>query len=137
MERKQRLTGRDYVREKVRERDKRTCQNKECGKKWEEGMRRFDVHHLNGLCGKKSQKYDRISEMDGLITLCHKCHLSLHVNKDKLRRKGKLLGKTKEIKKLLKQGKTYAAVGAHFGVSQAAISKHLITQNRKLNTRVA
>lgn len=40
----------------------------------EEGRRLFDIHHLNGLCGKKSKGYDRVSEIDGLITLCHKCH---------------------------------------------------------------
>jgi hypothetical protein len=66
------FTGRDRTREKVRERDNRICQD--CGKKWESGKRRFDVHHLNGLCGKKSLSYDKMSEMEGLITLCHKCH---------------------------------------------------------------
>lgn len=68
------LSGKDRTREIVRIRDNRTCQD--CGKKWEEGTRRFDVHHLNGLCGKKSQSYDKISEIGGLITLCHKCHFN-------------------------------------------------------------
>ena len=67
--------GRDYVRELVRQRDKRTCQM--CGKKWVEGQRRFDVHHLNGICGKKSMGHDRIEDIPGLITYCHKCHLNL------------------------------------------------------------
>ena len=66
--------GMDYTREKVRIRDNQTCQN--CGKIWVDGQRKFDVHHLNGLCGKKSRKYDKVSEMDGLITLCHKCHFN-------------------------------------------------------------
>lgn len=72
------MTGRDYVRELVRTRDNHTCQ--ECGKVWQwwSGKRRHDVHHLNGLCGKKSQKADKIGEMDGLITLCHKCHYHRH-----------------------------------------------------------
>lgn len=69
------LEGLDYIRECVRIRDKHTCQ--ECGKVWKKGQRRFDVHHLDGQCGKKSQSYDRKANMDGLTTLCHKCHLNL------------------------------------------------------------
>lgn len=68
------LTGTDYTRELVRQRDSFTCQD--CGKKWKKGTRRFDIHHINGLCGKKSKAYDKVSEMDGLITLCHKCHFN-------------------------------------------------------------
>jgi hypothetical protein len=68
------LTGRDYAREVVRVRDSYTCQA--CGKLWREGMRRFDVHHLNGLCGKRSTSYDKIIDIDGLITLCHRCHFN-------------------------------------------------------------
>src|SRR3990167_8056696 len=75
------LEGRDYIREIVRIRDNHTCQK--CFKKWEEGKRRFDIHHLNGLCGKKSQSYDCFEEMDGLITLCHKCHLNLDEVREK------------------------------------------------------
>lgn len=69
-----RRKGRERVREMVRHRDKYTCQS--CGKLWKEGTRSFDVHHLNGLCGKKSTGYDSIKDMDGLITLCHKCHFN-------------------------------------------------------------
>lgn len=68
------LQGRDIVREKVRVRDNWTCQS--CLKKWEPGTRRFDVHHLNGLCGKKSKLYDRKEDMGTLITLCHRCHFN-------------------------------------------------------------
>lgn len=71
-----RMTGRDYVRELVRQRDNRTCQT--CSKKWHVGQRRFDVHHLNGLCGKKSRGIDRIVDMGALTTLCHKCHFHHH-----------------------------------------------------------
>lgn len=67
-------SGRDYVRELVRQRDGRTCQM--CGKRWKEGMRRFDIHHIYE-CGTKSRAYDRVEDMDGLITYCHKCHLNL------------------------------------------------------------
>lgn len=41
-------------------------------------LRRFDIHHLNGLCGKRSLKYDKVDAMPGLITLCHKCHFNRH-----------------------------------------------------------
>lgn len=68
--------GRERVRELVRARDNYTCQS--CKKVWVKGSRRFDVHHLKGLCGKKSRGYDRVSEMGGLITLCHKCHYDRH-----------------------------------------------------------
>lgn len=67
-------TGRDMVREMARNRDKHTCQD--CGKKWREGIRRFDVHHLNGLCGKRSRKYDKVASIKALVTLCHKCHFN-------------------------------------------------------------
>jgi len=66
------ITGRDRNREYVRIRDKHTCQD--CKKIWVKKTRRFDVHHLNGLCGKKSKGYDCVKDMQGLVTLCHKCH---------------------------------------------------------------
>lgn len=68
------MTGRDYIRELVRIRDKHTCQT--CGLIWNAKWKRFDVHHLNGLCGKKSKSCDRKKDMDGLITLCHRCHFN-------------------------------------------------------------
>lgn len=66
--------GRDRIREIVRIRDNHTCQN--CGAGWLQGERRFDVHHLNGLCGKLSRACDKLKDIDGLITLCHKCHFN-------------------------------------------------------------
>lgn len=66
--------GRDRARELARVRDNHTCQN--CGRKWVEGERRLDIHHLNGLCGKLSQSYDKTDDLSGLITLCHKCHFN-------------------------------------------------------------
>lgn len=68
------LEGRDLIREKVRILDNHQCQD--CKKKWEESTRRFDVHHLDGLCGKKSKGYDSIKDIDSMITLCHKCHFN-------------------------------------------------------------
>lgn len=85
--------GRDMVRFIVRRRDNFTCQD--CGKvrtpkmSKKLGKRQFDVHHLNGLCGKKSRGYDKISEIDTLITLCHKCHY----NRAEHRCKSKSFGK--------------------------------------------
>src|SRR3990167_4781050 len=74
------LSGRERTRMMVRVRDKFTCQNCGAVRTWRDcdgkKLRLFDVHHLNGLCGKKSRGYDKISELDGLITLCHRCHFN-------------------------------------------------------------
>jgi two-component SAPR family response regulator len=76
--------GREYTRGLVRKRDNHTCQA--CNKVWQEGERQFDCHHINGLCGKKSRAYDKIKDIDEMITLCHKCHYNhpLHSQKIKL-----------------------------------------------------
>lgn len=72
------LTGRDRTRFLVRWRDGFTCQN--CGAVRtpfnEDNKRSFDVHHLGGFCGKRSRGYDKVLDMDGLVTLCHKCHMN-------------------------------------------------------------
>ena len=79
--------GRDHTRMIVRFRDRFTCQV--CGKRRtplqakNTKKRLFDVHHLNGLCGKKSKGYDRASDTKGLITVCHKCHYNLPEHKCK------------------------------------------------------
>lgn len=81
------IGGRERTRMLVRIRDKFTCQD--CKKV--RGLREvrnhnsqinglsgkiklFDVHHLQGLCGKKSRVYDRVTDIHGLVTLCHRCH---------------------------------------------------------------
>lgn len=79
--------GRDVTRFLVRFRDKFTCQD--CGlvrtdedvKKHNSSIsglkgkiKSLDVHHLEGLCGKKTKDYDQIKDIYKLITLCHKCH---------------------------------------------------------------
>ena len=115
--------GRDRVREMVRHRDHYTCQ--ECGRVWNRTMRRFDVHHLNGLCGKKSRGYDSVGETDGLTTLCHKCHMSKHVDNMKTNR-----GKLKNVDpyvlaERIEAGESYDSVARSLGASSAAIYSHL------------
>ena len=67
--------GLDYSREIIRQMKGNKCES--CQKVWEEGMRRFDVHHLNS-CGKFSRTYDRLADILSNITeylvLCHRCH---------------------------------------------------------------
>ena len=116
--------GRDYTRELVRKRDNHTCQR--CSKKWDGKGRSFHVHHLNGLCGKKSQAYDKVSEMDGLTTLCGTCHAHTHGRGGKNR--GKLSGKTETIYNLRMSGFTYRKIGAELGVSSCAVIKHMQKQ---------
>lgn len=67
--------GRERTREARRIRDGHTCQM--CGKMKLPGKRRLDIHHLRGVCGKKSRSYDKLEELDNLITLCHKCHFNM------------------------------------------------------------
>lgn len=69
------MRGQQRTRELVRIRDNHTCQK--CFKKWQEETRRFDVHHLNGLCGKVKKGYDKVGDIDGLVTLCKTCHVNL------------------------------------------------------------
>ena len=73
------LRGRERTRMLVRIRDNFTCQD--CGlvrtpKMAEElNKRLFDIHHFNE-CGKKSRSYDKVDDLGGMITLCHKCHFN-------------------------------------------------------------
>ncbi len=68
--------GRERTREARRMYDKHTCRG--CGKEWNPTMRRFDIHHTDDMCGKKSKGYDSMDDFDILITLCHKCHFNRH-----------------------------------------------------------
>lgn len=120
------FTGRDFTRQKVRIRDKLTCQR--CGKKWLPTMRRFDVHHLKGLCGKKSKAYDKSKDMKILITYCHRCHLTLHSVREKMRigqfgrgysEKFKL--RNSHIRLLRKQGLTLQYIADKKGISHERV----------------
>lgn len=79
--------GRELIRDTVRKRDNYTCQD--CGfvrnvehvRKYNKNIKTLkgkikslDIHHLEGLCGKRSKSCDKIEDMHLLITLCHKCH---------------------------------------------------------------
>jgi predicted transcriptional regulator len=85
------LTGmdtgsRDRLRELIRIRDNHTCQM--CGRIWERGKRRFDVHHngedIDGKTPTMSvDSLDR-SNFHRMITLCHKCHFNLLITTNKL-----------------------------------------------------
>lgn len=78
--------GRGRIRHMVRTRDNYTCQNcslvrtpqevNEYNKKYPGKMKSLDVHHLGGMCGKKTRAYDSMEDMSKLITLCHKCHFN-------------------------------------------------------------
>lgn len=73
------LEGRDVVRERIRARDNYTCQK--CKRVWNGKERRFDVHHLDAK-KEKTKQYDNYEiEKDNMITLCHKCHMSLPVTR--------------------------------------------------------
>jgi len=66
--------GRERNREIVRYLYDYTCQT--CGSVWEEGQRSFDIHHLGGMCGKRTRSYDSLEDIDILLPLCHKCHFN-------------------------------------------------------------
>lgn len=75
------ISQREKLREKVRERDNYTCQL--CFKKWKKGKRKFDVHHTDiKIEGKKAFFCSNNYDFSKMITLCHKCHLNLpHIKK--------------------------------------------------------
>ncbi len=71
----ERNEGTDFPRELIRIRDNHTCQI--CGKIWEKGQRKLDIHHID-FAKEKTRQYDNfLKEKDNMITLCHKCHLNL------------------------------------------------------------
>jgi hypothetical protein len=76
------LQGADFTREIIRRRDNYTCQI--CGRVWQEGQRRFDVHHID--CDpSKTKQYDNLEkEKNNMITLCHKCHLNIPEHREKM-----------------------------------------------------
>jgi len=121
----ERRSGREYTRMRVRARDNFTCQD--CGdirtpeQARKTRKRLFDVHHLNGICGKKSRGYDKESDMPNLITLCHKCHFNrpdhAKVKKERKIDEFKLM-RDKEISDLRLGGETYQKIANKFKISR-------------------
>ncbi len=115
------MRGRERTREVVRIRDGHKCQT--CGVCWIRGQRRLDVHHIDGECGKKSKKYDKIKEIGGMITLCHRCHFSHHqFNRKNMGGKVRRFDR-KTAKALIDGGTSQTEVAKLLGVSQAAMSQ--------------
>lgn len=112
-----RKEGRELTRGKVRERDNHTCQD--CGRVHQKGYRAFHVHHLNGMCGKKSRGYDSVKDLSGMTTLCPKCHRKQH-DKTKYGRRV-LPNHREEVFEMRIAGHSYDVIGAKFGVSQQAV----------------
>jgi 5-methylcytosine-specific restriction endonuclease McrA len=132
------LQGIDYIREKVRKRDKYTCQK--CKKRWKPGTRRFDVHHLEiEMESIRSYSYDKENQ-DKLITLCHKCHISLPHNKTKMsvaqiqnpyrkRAIKQRIARTRKFQQLRQNGLSLAAIGKLYGISYQRVSQLLNANN--------
>jgi hypothetical protein len=111
--------GRDYTRQLVRERDGHTCQD--CKKKWHGfGQRRFDVHHLGGMCGKKSRGYDSVNDMHTLTTLCHSCHMRTH-HSTSTPKKAKLPHHREKVFAMRREGISYDKIAKKYGVSSQAV----------------
>ena len=128
--------GRDYPREKVRVAYGHTCQG--CGvfrhpsmldKK--EGQKSLDIHHIGGLCGKKSRKYDRVCDLTKMIPLCHKCHFN-HPEHRMAKTKYKKVNKKmeKQIKQMRAAGLSMDEISYRVGVSYPSVRKTL----KKLST---
>jgi hypothetical protein len=101
----QKRGGRDYTRELVRQRDKRTCQM--CHRVWKKGERRFDVHHIYE-CGSKSMAYDSVVDIDNMITYCHRCHMNVDIVIRKMReRTGNFKHSLQKDKHPLYKGKEF------------------------------
>lgn len=117
------LQGRDYARELVRTRDNYTCQS--CGKKWKEGQRRFDIHHLDNLCGKLSKKADSVKNLNRLITLCHKCHFN-HPEHAMNANNTYLPLRNAEIKQLFSSGLTRSELATKYNLSFERIRQIIV-----------
>lgn len=111
------LSGRDRAREIIRIRAGRQCDK--CKRYWKPGTRRLDVHHLSGLCGKKSRSYDSSKDRSKYRVLHHACHMSIHRHSTgPVKLKGVALS---TIAEFILAGMSYDAVAKKYGVSQAAI----------------
>ena len=117
------LEGIDYIREKVRIRDKHTCQI--CFNIWKPGERRFDVHHLDiKMESIKNYSYDSKNQ-DRLVTLCHKCHLNLPHNTAKISKvfspKKGIIIRSREIFQMWLDGCSTKEIGAWYNISSERV----------------
>jgi len=131
------LEGLDSIREKVRVRDNHTCQD--CGKKWIEGTRRFDVHHLNiKMESSRSYQYDR-THLHLLTTLCHKCHLTLPHNRVKMRKlpSSFVVEREKLIYKRVQTGETFKKVAPDFNLTRQRVHQIYKAYLQKLSTTLS
>jgi hypothetical protein len=135
----ERATGRERTRMKVRIRDNFTCQD--CGKrrtpedlwKMNSGIKGilgrkklFDVHHINGDCGKKSKSYESADVIDGLITLCHKCHYNRPEHRCQSEDYGQFLNTKKrniKMKKLASIGVPLSVLGKKYKITRQRVSQ--------------
>lgn len=83
--------GRERTRMMVRIRDGFSCKNCKSTRTIREvnehneklpslkgRIKLYDVHHIDGNCGKNSTGYDSTGVTDTMVTLCHKCHFQHH-----------------------------------------------------------
>jgi len=111
------LEGLDFIREKVRVRDNHSCQI--CFKKWEQGQRRFDVHHLNPEL-ESNREYKNSKCFDEMITLCHKCHLNLEHIKNKRRVSSETIS---IIREAINHRMTYEQMGKILGCTRQNVQQ--------------
>lgn len=140
------LKGRERARMQVRIRDNFTCQD--CGlrrthrevtryNKKVSGlkgkMKNLDVHHTGGMCGKNSRGYDRVEDIEGMTTLCHRCHYNRPEHRVKkweaetLQRKEKQFIETvaPKIDILLEAGMSVKDIAYNLGISSGRINKYI------------
>jgi len=133
------LTGRDFLREKVRIRDRQTCQM--CGKQWKEGTRKFDVHHLDETKeGAFGRNYTDNKDMGKLITYCHKCHLNLHSVRNKMC-DGQIpvvystwQERDEKILELRKMGMTHQKIAEEMGLERTWVTR-LLNHSEHIKSR--
>mgnify|MGYP007071621094 CR=1 FL=1 len=141
------LQGRELARYRVRERDKFTCQD--CGlkrtnefviesnKKFGSGVSKgkiksLDVHHINGMCGKKSKGYDSVKDLTGMITLCHKCHFNRPEHKVQSEDWERNSQTSKNEMLALKfRGKTICEIASLYSISHQRVSQILISLGKE------
>jgi 5-methylcytosine-specific restriction endonuclease McrA len=118
------LEGRDFLREKIRERDGHECQ--ECGEVWEDGMRRFDVHHVGSIRKSSENRKYKNHNPKRLVTICHRCHMNDEDSKKAMRGAKRPFLKEKNRKtlvQLIKKGVPRTDIAKRFGVSAAAVNQ--------------